>query len=96
MAEHREQLKQQAMDLLAKDRWRKTKTGQQLTLDVEARETLLQILNDIRVGCWQVLGEPEDLDVPPAPQASPVELAGRNLMDLAAYFEMALLATDGR
>jgi len=91
MAEHRQQLQQLAVPLLAQDRWRQTATGYQLTLDAEAREILLQILNDIRVGCWQVLGEPEDLDLPPAPPASPAEVAGRNLMDLAAYFEMALL-----
>jgi len=96
MAEHREQLKQLAMDLLAQDRWEETETGWRLTLDAAARETLLQILNDIRIGCWQVLGEPEDLDIPPAPQASPVEVAGRNLIELAADFQAALLETDGR
>ena len=61
-----------------------------MTLSLEERETMLQILNDIRVGSWRALGEPEDLHTK-APQPGAQEFAYRSLMDLAGYFECGLL-----
>jgi hypothetical protein len=70
-------------------------SGYLLTLNPEEREILLQILNDIRVGCWHVLGEPEKLE-PETPPMSQKELFLYNLMHLAGYFEVAFLhVSDG-
>jgi len=63
-----------------------------MTVSLEEREKLLQILNDIRVGCWRALGEPEDLHTNVA-QTSTKDLAYQNLMDLAGYFEHSLIVT---
>jgi hypothetical protein len=62
-----------------------------LTLTSESREILLQILNDIRLGCWHALGEPDDLETFGGSQFPP---GHRTLMDLAGYFEMNLLGPD--
>lgn len=88
LADHRSDLKTAAADLLLADSWKKKKEGVVLTLSIEAREMLLQILNDIRVGAWRTLGEPGDLD---HAASSPKQLAFCNLMELAGYFEMSLL-----
>jgi hypothetical protein len=52
----------------------------------EECEILLQILNDIRVGCWRALGEPEILESLKSGH-SEQELANHSLMNLAGYFE---------
>jgi hypothetical protein len=94
LAGHRDELKRRAADLLAAARWKKSSQGQLLTLSGESREILLQILNDIRVGCWHAVGEPETLAKPP-PQTKQ-ELVFRHLMDLAGYFESNLLELEDR
>jgi hypothetical protein len=86
LAEHRKELKKLAAKILAAGE--REKSGWRLTLDAEAREVLLQILNDIRVGCWHALGAPESLDAVPATAR---ELSFRNWMDMAGYFEQSLI-----
>lgn len=93
LAEHRKELTKLAGTLLGNDQWKKSKTGRLLTLNPHSREVLLQILNDIRIGCWHALGMPEVLELDHAP-ASTKELGYRNLMDLAGYFEMSLLEPE--
>ena len=93
LAEHRKELQEVAGKLLDAGKFKEVEHGQLLTLTSEARETLLQILNDIRVGCWFALGEPEDLDSR-RPPTSTKTLAYRNLMELAGYFESSFLETD--
>jgi len=91
LAEHRKELKKLAAELLEAKRWKRAERGQTLTLTAHLREILLQILNDIRVGCWHALGEPDPLETPTTSKA---ELALRNLMELAGYFETALLNSE--
>lgn len=93
LAEHRRELKRLAAALLEQDKWEQKHDGYRLKLDAGAREVLLQVLNDIRVGIWQALGEPESLDEYP-PETSKRELVLRQIMELAGYFEMQLLATE--
>src|ERR1700744_3107219 len=62
LAEHRRELKRSAEGLLAPEKVKPWRKGQLLTLAPDEVETLLQILNDIRVGCWRALGEPEELE----------------------------------
>jgi hypothetical protein len=94
LAEHRKELKKQATNLLAPGKFKRGEKGYLVTLNSEEREILLQILNDIRIGSWRVLGEPEDLD-PEPPRQSERELAFYNLMNLAGYFEVAFLHDVG-
>ena len=56
-------------------------------------EWLLQVLNDIRVGSWIILGSPEQWFEAATPQTAPHLWA----MELAGAFEMAFLpAVEGR
>lgn len=91
LVEHRNELKKLAAELLEAGRWKRAEKGQTLTLSAHAREILLQILNDIRVGCWHTLGEPDPLETATTSKA---ELALRNLMELSGYFEMGLLNSE--
>ena len=89
LAEHREELKQKARHLINGGKLKVYRNGWRLSLNLEERESLLQILNDIRVGSWRALGEPESLD--PRPDASDAEFFYTNLLNLAGYFEFKLL-----
>ena len=94
LAEHRKELKKQATNLLAPGKFKRDEKGYVLALNREQREILLQILNDIRIGSWHVLGEPEELEPETTPRTEK-ELVFYNLMNLAGYFEAALLHADG-
>lgn len=89
LAEHRKELKKLAQNLLGEDKWKKSGEDRFLTLNSESREVLLQVLNDIRVGCWRALGEPEELDAPTRKGSGL-----RYLMELAGHFEMSLLEPE--
>ena len=90
LAEHRKELKKLAVNLLGGNKWRKSGKDRWLTLDSGSREVLLQILNDIRVGSWHAVGEPEVTEI----LSTGKDPAHRHLMDLAAYFEMGLLESE--
>lgn len=90
LAEQRTSHKRQLDAWLASPkRFHKTKTGCVLTLPRSDVEWLLQVLNDVRVGSWLLLGapeerlEPDDLD----PQLHRTWAA----MELAGMFQMAVL-----
>jgi hypothetical protein len=89
LAKHRQELKEQAGKLLAKN-LKPGKDGWRLSLSLEEREVLLQLINDIRVESWRALGEPEDLEAMPA-HPSEANLRQHHLMHLAGYFEWKLL-----
>ena len=63
-----------------------------LKLKPDEQETMLQILNDIRIGAWRELGEPEDTQQKPVP---PAQFQLWNLMNLAGYFESGLIPDEG-
>ena len=89
LAKHRQELKEQAGMLLAKN-LKPGKDGWRLSLNLEEREILLQLINDIRLESWHALGEPEDLEAMPA-HPSEANLRQHHLMHLAGYFEWKLL-----
>ena len=84
---HREELKQAAGGLM-NESVELLDEGWRLTLTVESKETLLQILNDIRIGAWRDLGEPEDTHKLPQDSAERHQLW--SVMTLAGMFEEAL------
>ena len=60
LADQRLAHKQRLITWLAEpDRFRKTKRGFRMTLARDDSEWLLQVLNDIRVGHWLLLGSPD-------------------------------------
>ena len=92
MAEHRKELKRQAVNLIAGNKLKISKKRYLLTLTAEDREVMLQILNDIRVGCWVALGQPESLELQEL-NDSPRKLRYRSIMNLAGYFEHHLICS---
>jgi hypothetical protein len=92
MAEHRKELQRQAVNLITGNKLKKSKRRHLLTLTAEDREIMLQILNDIRVGCWHSLGKPESLELH-KPDCSPQELRFHSLMNLAGYFQHHLIGS---
>jgi hypothetical protein len=76
-------------------RFRRTKTGYTLTVRREDAEWLLQVLNDIRVGSWLLLGSPEDRQEPGDvdPKLNRIWAA----MEISGMFEMFILhGLEGR
>ncbi len=88
LAEQRAENKKQLEALLTdRQRLQETETGWHLCLSPAEVEWVLQVLNDIRVGSWVILGSPEE---------KVTELNAKTLPDLAAmetagYFEAQLL-----
>jgi hypothetical protein len=87
---HREELKRKARGLVLREKFRESEGKQFYRITLTARETMLQILNDIRVESWRILGEPEN------PEANVFRLNGAKLkhyqlMRLAGYFEYHFL-----
>ena len=65
------------------------------TLTAEQMEWLLQVLNDVRVGCWVKLGRPELEPAPPG-KLNAEEARTLSALELSGFFQMVLLgAYDG-
>jgi hypothetical protein len=88
LAEQRAENKKQVQALLTDPRkFEHTETGAHLSLSPAEVEWLMQVLNDIRVGSWVILGSPDQ---------KPAELTSANAahflaMEMAGYFQMQLL-----
>ncbi|HEX5218946.1 MAG TPA: hypothetical protein VFZ59_05215 [Verrucomicrobiae bacterium] len=93
LAEQRKENRKQVQAMLEQpERFRETKNGLQFSLKHSEVEWLLQVLNDIRVGSWLALGEPEPGELP--------EISKQNLrylmaMEVCGAFESLLLSAFG-
>jgi hypothetical protein len=94
LAEQRSENKKRLQRFLeAPHRFQQNDTGYRLSLSPSEAEWLLQILNDIRVGSWVILGSPEQkgqlrlLNEKTAPHFWAMEMAGSFQMDLLAGME---------
>jgi hypothetical protein len=81
LREQRAENRRQMLSLLADPkRYQETATGGQLSLSRSDAEWLLQVLNDIRVGSWLLVGSPEGrfdgLNEETAPDFWAMEMAG--------------------
>jgi hypothetical protein len=88
LAEQRSENRRQVSALVTQsNRWKDHQSGWRLALAPGELEWLLQVLNDIRVGSWVLVGSPEEqlskIDEHTAPHLWAMEIAGS--------FEMALL-----
>jgi len=94
LAEQRAENKKQLLALLAdRQRFARTEVGARLSLPANEVEWLLQVLNDIRVGSWIMLGAPEEKLPELNDSTAPDWLA----MEMAGYFQAQLLeAMQGR
>jgi len=91
LAERRQENKRQLVAMLHEEqRFKETEAGYRLTLSALQMEWLLQVLNDIRVGSWLILGEPDEK------KGKPVALTSQNArhyaaMEFCGLFQMTLL-----
>lgn len=88
-AEHRKQL-----EALLNEPERFKKSGNVFRLQIKATEVewLLQVLNDVRVGSWLRLGEPDE-DKPP--EITPENFRYAVAMEVCGAFQSVLLAALG-
>jgi hypothetical protein len=88
LAEQRAQNKKQLQTLLANPhRLDRTDSGARLSLSPAEAEWFIQVLNDIRVGSWILLGSPDGRPMELTPEKAPHFVA----MERAGYFQMQLL-----
>lgn len=90
LAAHRKELRAKARELTKPERFKKLGTGRLFTVSAEEREAVLQILNDIRIESWRLLGEPENTEMSIA-HLSKEKLRHYVLMCLAGDFEHEFL-----
>jgi hypothetical protein len=92
LAEHRAENKQQLQAMMSDpDRFRETSSGLHLSLNPTQVEWLLQVLNDIRVGSWILLGSPD----PKRGKRAALSLKSARhfwAMELAGHFQYVLLS----
>ena len=93
LAEQRQENRRQVLAMLDEpQRFRPTQSGFELTLTPADIEWLLQVLNDVRVGCWLALGEPEPGEKPELTEHNAKYLLA---MELSGFFQSGLLAALG-
>jgi hypothetical protein len=92
LAEHRADNKKQLQALLADQRrFEHTETGARLSLSPAHVDWVLQVLNDVRVGSWVLLGSPEEMAVDLNETTAPHFRA----MEMAGYFQAQFLEALG-
>jgi hypothetical protein len=93
LAEQRRENRRQLLAMLQDpQRFRETKSGVELKLTPSEIEWLLQVFNDVRVGSWLALGEPEPGHDPEITEQNVKYLLA---MQLCGLFESILLAALG-
>ena len=91
LAERTRENKRQLLAMLKQEmRLQETGGAHRLTLSAPQMEWLLQVLNDIRVGSWLILGEPDEK------KGKPIELNDENAryyaaMEFCGLFQTTLL-----
>ena len=93
LAEQRRENQRQVRALMNEpDRFRELEDGFELALAPAHVEWLLQVLNDVRVGSWLLLGEPEQGQEPKVTKQNARYLLA---LELCGLFESLLLAALG-
>jgi hypothetical protein len=88
LAEQRAENKKELLALLGDSRrFSRTETGSRLSLPPAEAEWLLQVLNDIRIGSWIILGSPEHK----VPELNETTAPDFLAMEMAGYFQAQLL-----
>ncbi|SPE51687.1 conserved hypothetical protein [Verrucomicrobia bacterium] len=88
LTEQRKENKKLVQAFLADpSRFQDTKAGTRLSLSQLEVEWFLQLLNDIRIGSWVLLGSPEEKRWHLDPETAPHLFA----MEMSGYFESQLL-----
>lgn len=90
MRERQNENREKLADLVRNMNW--TGTGQEFELSTSSEEIshLLELLNDVRVGAWDILGRPDQKH---RPEFSPEDPKARYVaaMDLSGFFQTVFL-----
>lgn len=93
LAEQRQENRKQVLAMLNEpQRFRETDGALELTLTPAQIEWLLQVLNDVRVGSWLALGEPEPDE---EPDVTEPDVKYHIVLQVCGMFQSALLAALG-
>ena len=93
LAEKRKENRRQVLTMLNEpQRFRETKSGFELELTLPQIEWLLQVLNDVRVGSWLALGEPEQGQ---EPRVTEQNANYHFALQVSGMFQSVLLAALG-
>jgi hypothetical protein len=93
LADQRRENREQLLALLKDPKhFRETKRGLELTLAPAQMEWLLQVLNDVRVGSWLALGEPEEGSMPVFDEKAGVFWVA---MEVCGIYQSVILAALG-
>lgn len=93
LAEQRRNNRRQVLAMMNEpERFRKKESGFELKLTPAEVEWLLQVLNDVRVGSWLALGEPESGEDPGVTKENARYLLA---LELCGLFQSVLLAALG-
>jgi len=93
LAEQRKENRKQVQAMLEEpERFRETKGSFQFSLKHSDVEWLLQVLNDIRIGSWLALGEPEQGTLPAVSEQNFRYLVA---MEVSGAFESLVLSALG-
>ena len=90
LAEHRAELKRRIAGVVSPGKFKTSGKSRLFQINSEEREILLQVLNDIRIESWHLLGEPDELELNAEKLAEP-EHRCWHCMHLAGYFQYHLL-----
>jgi len=91
LAERKQESKKQLQSMLNEvSRFKETKSGYRFILSPQQADWLLEVINDIRVGSWILLGQPDEK------QGTTFDLTETNArylwaMEVCGYFQFALL-----
>lgn len=90
LRDHRKALKRKARVLVLPEKFKSSEGKRFYQISLEGRETMLQILNDIRVESWRILGEPDDPDLNVF-RLTKDQFKYYHFMRVAGYFEYHFL-----
>ena len=95
LAEQRRENREQLLALLKGPKYlQETSRGFELTLAPAQLEWLLQVLNDVRVGSWLALGEPEEDTTPEFNEKDGVYWVAMEVCGIYQSVILAALGTD--
>jgi hypothetical protein len=94
LAEQRRDNRKQILEMLEQpEKFRKLKNGAlRISLTPAEIESLLQMLNDVRVGAWMALGQPEEINLVEADSENGLFVLS---LQVADHFQASLLAALG-
>lgn len=93
LAEHRSELSRKIEKFLNDASvFQRRESGWLMVLPIDRIDWILQVLNDVRVGCWIALGEPDATNLP---VSDPLSLGRMWAMQCAGHFQSVLLQALG-